>query len=562
MRKILSLLAALTVTTSATSSVVACERKPVKDKEYIVPEINDELYTTVFHQQNPTQGMMNDIQGGYFDEVKQEWHVYFLQNEDGRFDKYGFNHGEKGSVWYHAITKDWINWENVGPGVPKTIENFTDQASGSLFKDTKNLFGLDKDYVEGQGDAKTLVAVSTNYNGDQNQDIMMFYSVDGGYSFTTVKDELILKNPNREKNNNFRDPFFFYNEETKHFVMYIARGDYYSVYASDKPTEGYKEVENGKVPADHPTLECSNLYQMNVKNEDGSVEKKWVLIYGGNGEWDTDKYQDNLTSGTYYAVGEMKGDVFVQDKEKNPTKRLDFGPDYYASNFYTKNKNNTDVDSLLTTGWMSNWEYNYQVPNDGRIGYMSLAREITLTKKNNDYVMETNFVDIWSDGKSKGNTKATKHTSGNYKNDTNFFEENSDLDSKAFKLDLDIKNLKDYKDSIKLKIGDDQYSANVDLDFKNNKITVKRDLNIKLAYENSDKQFKKARSYKADLNTLESGKIEIYLDKTTLEFKFPDGSVYTMLKFPDAISKEDIHLTTTSDLGVTFNYYQFEKTQG
>ncbi|QEH61925.1 levanase [Spiroplasma chinense] len=548
MRKILSILAVATIGISSSSSVIACQ---YMDKNYTVPEINNDLYTTVFHQQNPTQGMLNDIQGGFFDEETQEWHVYFLQNSDGLFDKYGYNHGKGGSVWYHATTKDWINWENHGPGVPKTIKNYNDQASGTFFEDVDNLFGLDPNYIKGQGKARTKIAVTTNYNGKGNQDIMMFYSIDGGYTFDIVKDELILENPNRGKNENFRDPYFFYDKEKELFVMYIARGEFYDVYSSKTPTEGYKKV--GSIDVRYPMLECSNLFQMNVKDENGKAtgEKKWVLIYGGNGNHGDGK--DNLSGGTYYSTGTLdENDVFIPDS-KESVKRLDFGPDYYAAKFMTKSVENTNIDSLITTGWMSNWAYTYQVPNDGRFGYMSLARNIELRENNNDYTMHTDFVDFWSENKSQGSVKTLSTSEGSFKTNEKILESNS-LKGKSFKMNISLKDLSNFKDTLKLTIGDDNYKIEAKLDFVKNKITVNRKLQDKLVRGN--KEFTKNRVYSADLSSLKTGEIEIYLDKTTLEFKFPDGSVYSMLKFPDNVSQEDIEVTSNSQIDMNFKYYQ------
>ncbi|WP_075058271.1 glycoside hydrolase family protein [Spiroplasma litorale] len=98
---------------------------------YSLPEINNEKFTNKFHVQNPTTGMMNDIQGGFYRDGK--WHVYFLQNADGIFDSSGANHGKFGSVWYHVTTIDWINWNYEGPAVPKFTTKYGDQASGTFF---------------------------------------------------------------------------------------------------------------------------------------------------------------------------------------------------------------------------------------------------------------------------------------------------------------------------------------------------------------------------------------------------------------------------------------------
>ncbi|QBQ07972.1 levanbiose-producing levanase [Spiroplasma gladiatoris] len=531
MKKLINILSTLIISSTLSVSVISCRNPftPKNNQGYKLPEIDNLKFTNRFHAQNPTTGMMNDIQGGFYREGK--WHVYFLQNADGIFDQDGNNHGKFGSVWYHVTTVDWINWNYEGPAVPKYTTKYGDQASGTFYEDKENSFGYG---------SEAIIAITTSYS-DAGQNIMMFYSIDGGYKFNPVKEEPILWNPHKETNENFRDPYFF--KKNNKFIMYIAEENEFGVYVSDNPLGEYKKT--GSFKAQHPMLECPNLFEINIKD---SVEKKWVALYGGNGGWGENA--DNLSSGTYYVTGSLdeKTFVFKPDNEE-AYKRLDFGPDYYAAKFMSTSYKNTDIDSLITTGWVNNWSYNFSIPNDGRLGNMSLAREIKLlnkgTKEKPDYTFETNFL---------GFNKFQVLKTGNIINQTNFLE-HENLKGQYFKTNFILKNIqKNNKDNVEMQICDDQYNITILFDFLQNQISVKRLINISFNY--GKEEFEKLRVFKTDLSNLNGDlNFEVYVDKTIVEFKFIDGTVFSMLKFIDAISKEDIKFNA-DNIDIEYQYYQ------
>ncbi|WP_075058270.1 glycoside hydrolase family protein [Spiroplasma litorale] len=402
-----------------------------------------------------------------------------------------------------------------------------------FFEDVNDDFGYGNEAI---------IAVTTSYS-DEGQNIMMSYSIDGGYNFLPVKEEPILWNPHKETNENFRDPYFF--KKDNKFIMYIAEENEFGVYVSNNPISGYEKT--GSFKAQHPMLECPNIFQMNVEYEE-KVEKKWVALYGGNGGWGENK--DDLSSGTYYVVGDLdeKTYVFKPDSDKS-YKRLDFGPDYYAAKFMTKSPYNTNIDSLITTGWVSNWSYNYSIPNDGRLGNMSLAREIKLTKETNstgfEYIMKSDYI---------GFNNFKPESEGKYLSDSNLIKSNN-LIGKYYKADFSWNNIGN--NEVNLIIGDNQYSIKVNLDYTNNKIKVKRDIKVDFNY--GKEEFTKERIYNSNLKALKkSSNLEIYIDKTIVEFKFTDNSTFTMLKFVDSKSFEDIKLSTKAS-NLRYSYYQIKK---
>ncbi|ASP28550.1 levanase [Spiroplasma corruscae] len=527
MKKLMNLGLALFLSTSLTSSIVSCGNSQFRNFE--LPGIDKQRFSNRFHVQNPTTGMMNDIQGGFYRNGK--WHVYFLQNADGIFDASGENHGKFGSVWYHVTTVDWIHWNYEGPAVPKYTTKYGDQASGTFFEDVDNSFGYGEEAI---------IAITTSYS-DAGQNIMMFYSIDGGYTFSPVKEEPVLWNPHKNTNENFRDPYFF--KKDNKFIMYIAEEYEFGVYVSDNPTEGYKKT--GSFKADHPMLECPNLFQMNITNE--TDKKKWVAIYGGNGGWGDNK--DDLSTGTYYITGDLDSETYVFSPDENQKyKRLDFGPDYYAAKFMTKSSSNTNLDSLISSAWLSNWSYNFSIPNDGRIGNMTLAREIKLlnigTKEVPNYEFQSNYLGFDS----------IYHTiEGNYVSNTKIIEDTK-MSGKYYKLDISLSNLSNTKEKVTLSLGDNSYSIKAELDFEKNLISVKRTMDGNLYY--GEEEFEKTRVFKASLSSIkDEANIALYVDRTSAEFKFPDGSTFTMLKFADNKTKEDVYLTL-ENIKATYKYYQ------
>ncbi|AOG60228.1 levanbiose-producing levanase [Spiroplasma helicoides] len=527
MKKILKFLLAINLSSITAISVSSCTT-PLKEDRYKLPEIDNIKYSNKFHAQNPTTGMMNDIQGGFYRDGK--WHVYFLQNADGIFDKYGYNHGKFGSVWYHVTTTDWINWSYEGPAVPKYTTPYGDQASGTFYEDKENYFGYGSDAI---------IAITTSYS-DQGQNIMMFYSVDGGYKFQDIIPEPILWNPHANENENFRDPYFFVKDNK--FILYIAEDDSFGVWVSDKPTSGYKKTGNYK--ASHPMLECPNLYQLKVEGEE---TKKWVLLYGGNGGWGVDK--DDLSTGSYYQVGELDENfVFTPDKNQK-SKRIDFGPDYYAAKFMNKSYKNTDLESLYTSAWVSNWAYNFAIPNDGRLGNMSLVREIKLKNFGDAKKPNYEFITTYQGFGNKNETLNNKYLSGQKL--VKDLHLNGTYYKAVFEMGLNDEKL----GPINLVIGDSNYKVEVKLDFENEVTTVNR--SIDYFFVNGDEEFKKTRTFKLDLERISKKlNIEIYLDKTILELKLPDGKVYTMLKFVSGDNTEDMYLETKNQSSNILKYYQ------
>ncbi|QEH62276.1 levanase [Spiroplasma chinense] len=549
MKKLLNGLAAFSLVVSVSSTTVSCKNKASN-------KLDEKTFTNMFHVQNPDFGMMNDIQGGFF--LNGKYHVYFLQNPDGIFNSDGENSGKEGSIWYHVTTTDFINWNYEGMSVPKSIEHYRDSSSGSLYVDTNNYFGYGEN---------TVIAIVASFS-DFGQTVMMYYSTDGGYDFSPVKEEPIITNPNIDIYDNFRDPYFFVREVDgkPQFVAYIAENNFIEVFTSSDPTKGFTPIKE-KIYLKYPMLECPSLYEMNVKDKDGNNngEKKWVLFYGGSGSNENDLNDPKLSSGTYYAVGTLNDEgLFVED-EAFTSKRLDFGPDYYAANFWKDKYVNTENDWLYTAAWANNWGYNWSVPNDGRLGLMSLARKITLVKNDtNDYEFNSEFVDFWNKehkNETGRGTNASKLKTNNYVgvdekvdgtvSKTESFLKDNKFKGETFKLDLDLKNTKE-NETVTFKIADNKYNVEAKIDLKESTVSVDRKIEHDFAM--GAKEFNKLRTYPTKLD--KEVKLEIYVDRNIIEFKFPDEKAFTMLKFPIGSKGEEVTITSSDGSNLDFSYYQ------
>ena len=171
--------------------------------------------------------------------------------------------------------------------------------------------------------------------------------------------------PNND--DNLRDPKVFWHEESKQWVMALAKGwkmgiDFYT--STDMKNWTFKS--NFFVPlSGRPSLqwECPDLISF-----DYNGQKKWVLIVSVNPGGPI------VGSGTMYFVGQFDGTTFTADEREYPL-WLDYGMDNYAGVTWS----NTG-DRKLLIGWMNNWQYAGAVPCTPWRSAMTLPRELKLVE--------------------------------------------------------------------------------------------------------------------------------------------------------------------------------------
>jgi levanase/fructan beta-fructosidase len=200
--------------------------------------------------------------------------------------------------------------------------------------------------------------------------------LDNGKTWTKYSNNPVLKNPGIK---DFRDPKVFWDAKRKQWVMGVAAQDRQHFYASKNLKDWVFLSEFGKDVGGHGGVwECPDLFPIKVA---GTNEEKWVLIVNIN------PGGPNGGSAAQYFVGDFDGKTFKMDTlftkqlQKEKVAWLDMGRDNYASVSF----DNVPDNKRVIIGWMSNWDYAQEVPTNQWRGSTTIARELKLVKKENNY---------------------------------------------------------------------------------------------------------------------------------------------------------------------------------
>ncbi len=280
--------------------------------------------------------------------------------------------------WGHAISEDLINWNH------KPIALYPDELgdifSGCIVLDTTNSSGL------GSKENPPLVAIFTYHltEGEkagrtdyQTQGIA--YSLDNGNTWVKYDGNPVMENSMIE---DFRDPKVFWHDDSKQWIMSLATGDHAKFYRSND-LKNWTYLSNfGKESGAHGGVwECPDLFKLKVENTN---EEKWILLISLN------PGAPNGGSGTQYFVGNFDGKKFVV--EHNDIKWVDAGADNYAGITY----NNAPNNERIFIGWMNNWFYGQKTPTKIWRGAMTLPRELSLTKEDGHYFLQSNVINSFN----------------------------------------------------------------------------------------------------------------------------------------------------------------------
>lgn len=316
------------------------EEQPVDNPQPPANSGRNEQYRPQIHF-TPDRNWMNDPNGMVY--ADGTYHLFYQYNPQGN---------DWGNMsWGHATSTDMLHWTEQA--VALTRDDLGDVFSGSAV--------IDKDNTAGFG-ANAMVALYTSASGAQQQSLA--YSTDGGKSFTRYNHNPVIAN----NDDNLRDPKVFWHEESKKWVMALAKGwkmgiDFYA--SSD--LKNWTFLSNFFTPlAGRPSLqwECPDLISL-----DCNGQKKWVLIVSVNPGGPV------LGSGTMYFVGQFDGTNFTPDALDYPL-WLDYGMDNYAGVTWSNTGNRR-----LLIGWMNNWEYAGAVPCKPWRSAMTLPRELKLVER-------------------------------------------------------------------------------------------------------------------------------------------------------------------------------------
>jgi fructan beta-fructosidase len=272
--------------------------------------------------------------------------------------------------WGHAISNDLIHWSY------KKTALFPDKLglifSGSAVIDLKNTSGL------GTKENPPMIAIFTYHNmeGEKSgrkdyQTQGLAYSLDEGNTWIKYNGNPIIKNSTQK---DFRDPKAFWNPQTNLWNLVLVAGDHAQFFTSKNLINWEFQSEFGRnIGAHGGVWECPDIFKLKVAD---SKEEKWVLLISIN------PGAPNGGSGTQYFIGDYDGKSFKTDQKD--IKWIDQGADNYAGVTY----NNTPDDKRVFIGWMSNWNYARDTPTENWRSAMTLPRELSLVKINNDYVLK------------------------------------------------------------------------------------------------------------------------------------------------------------------------------
>lgn len=270
--------------------------------------------------------------------------------------------------WGHATSTDMIHWKQ------QPIALYPDSLgyifSGSAVVDVNNTSGF------GKNGKVPLVAIFTQHDphGEkagtmnfQNQSIA--YSLDDGKTWTKYKLNPVLKNSGIK---DFRDPKVSWYEPEKKWIMTLATFDRISFYSSKDLKNWKKESEFGKdVGAHGGVWECPDLFPLMYENK-----KIWILLVSIN------PGGPHGGSATQYFIGDFNGHEFISPQKE--VKWIDDGTDDYAGVTWS----NTGSRKIFL-GWMSNWQYGTKVPTEKWRSAMTIPRELSLDKINDEYYLRS-----------------------------------------------------------------------------------------------------------------------------------------------------------------------------
>lgn len=288
------------------------------------------------------------------------YQLYYLHSEQ--------NNGHGG--WDHATTSDGVAFTHHGTVLP--LQPDFPVWSGSAVVDTANTAGFG---------AGAVVALATQPTDGirKYQEQYLYWSTDGGFTFTALPDPVIVNTDGRtattpaeiENAEWFRDPKIHWDAARGEWVCVIGRARYAAFYTSHNLID-WQLKRNFDYP-NHALggIECPDLFEMTA----GDGTRHWVL--GAS----MDAYGVGLPMTYAYWMGTWSGEEFIAN-DLTP-QWLDWGWDWYGA--VTWPSIEAPATRRLAIGWMNNWKYAARdVPTDASDGYNgqnSIVRELRLERQ-------------------------------------------------------------------------------------------------------------------------------------------------------------------------------------
>ena len=293
----------------------------------------------------PARNWMNDPNGLIF--YRGKYHLFFQHNpEDNQWGNMS---------WGHATSTDLVHWQELPVAISYTPTHAI--FSGSAVVDYFNTTGF------GSLENPAMVAIFTGHKHDGLHQVQsLAYSTDEGLTWQHYEGNPILDLGMKD----FRDPKVVWNTVNEAWVMSVVKPHEYTVafYQSKdlKQWELLSEFSNKN--GTDGVWECPDLFPIAVDGDPAKL--KWVLFISVNPGGVTGG------SGTQFFIGDWNGKEFVADDVT--TRWLDFGRDNYAGVTF----NDAPDNRRIYIGWMNNWEYAKEIPENPARGSMTIPRELSL----------------------------------------------------------------------------------------------------------------------------------------------------------------------------------------
>lgn len=379
---------------------------------------------------------------------------------------------------------------------------------------------------------------------------------------------------NATNKTDFRDANMFY--WNGKLMAYVAEGSDIGVYQSTNGVSWTKADTNGasKITSgtffkgrswdNNAPVECPVVETMTMKNG----QTKQVLFFGAKDA------SSGETTGTYYIVGHLDSNgLFAPETD---VKRLDQGSDYYGANFTGTDDISSSNSSLISLGWIGNWNYQTNgVHSDEsakseyaqRLGSYSSARTLTLS---NDMTISSTLKlasSSLSNTKTYSNVTTSSPINSNRKEQTNgsdtngtiyaFYDMPNQSTSKYYNLTF-TNTSGNYNGRIYIDIWQGGDYVRFNYDPTNGWYNVKSyasELNNGINGQSASSYYfdgllgnGNGYSAQSNLSNQKSINLKVVTDNNSVEFFFPNGQTYTVQRF-NSSGKQDFKIFTENPTG-------------
>lgn len=443
-----------------------------------------EQYRPRFHF-SPAQNWCNDPNGLVYNNGT--YHLFYQYNPFGNV----WGH----MTWAHATSKDLLHWTHQPVAIPE--ENGVMIFSGTCVVDKNNTSG----FAEKKGQIP-MVAVYTGHIENVNQSQHIAYSLDNGLTWTKYKGNPILDLNKKD----FRDPKIFWMEEKKYWVMSLMLPVEHIVqFYSSKNLKDWNHLSDfGPAGDTSGVWECPDLTQVPVESEPG--KKKWLL-------------QMSMNASMQYFVGEFDGVKFVNENSTDKIVRPDYGPDYYAAICYNQLPNSVKPTAI---GWLNNWYYANDIPTTPWKGAMSIPRNLSVKKINNEFVLFQKPIELLN----KQKKLIFKDVKVGFTNQWKL----SAPSQQQYEMEFDITVSKGEKSGVRIAAG---HNHELEIGFDALKEVLYLDRS-KTANQSFSKNFEQRNYFETSYTPAGPVKFRVFVDHSIVEV-FVDGGkkVFTAQFYPD-----------------------------